>query len=84
MVSRIMTGSNARNRSGRAQSSALREFREQATAVRKDARHLAASAGAVASEKIDPIRQYVSDKPLQSLLIASGVGLVLGFLLRWR
>ncbi len=80
MPSGTMAGSNARNRSARLQSSAMREFRQQATAIKDDARHLAATAGAVASEQADPIRRYVDKNPLQSLLIAGCVGLVLGFI----
>ena len=80
MLSRNVTGTNARRRSGRTTSGAMQDFRAQASAVKKDARHLAESAGTLASAELDPIRQYVAEKPVQSLLIAGGIGLLLGVL----
>ena len=73
-------GSNARNRSARLGSSAMRDFREQAAVVKRDARDLAATVGTAARQQLDPIRQYITGKPLQSLLIAGGIGLLLGLL----
>ncbi len=68
------------HRTNRMHTDAMRAFRQQATLIGKDARQLAETAGAVAREKVDPLRVYVTDKPLQSLLIAGGVGLLLGFI----
>ncbi len=80
MISGTATGSNARNRSARRNGSAMREFREQAAVVKRDARDLAASVGTAARKQLKPIRQYIVGNPLQSLLIAGGIGLLLGLL----
>ncbi len=75
-----MVTSRTRNRNNRMQSAPMQSLKDQAANIRRDAWGLAESAGAVASEQLDPIRQYVADKPLQSLLIATGAGLLLGFI----
>jgi ElaB/YqjD/DUF883 family membrane-anchored ribosome-binding protein len=80
MASETMTGSNARNRSARLHSGAMKEFRERAAVVKRDARDLAATVGTAARQQLDPVRQYIAEKPLQSLLIAGGIGLLLGLL----
>ena len=72
------------NRTDRMHTDAVRAFRQQAALIGKDARELAETAGAVAREQVDPLRDYVVEKPLQSLLIASGVGLLLGFIFARR
>ncbi len=84
MVAPTMTGTNARKRASRTEASALRELRERAVAVKQDARDLAASAGAVAREQFDPIKEYIAQKPLNSVLIAGAIGLCLGFFFRRR
>ncbi len=68
------------NRSNRMHAGTLRTLRRQAATIKHDARNLAKTAGAVAREQLDPVRDYVHDKPVQALLIAGSVGLVLGFL----
>ena len=74
------TPAKIRNRNNHPRSPAMRTLRHQAATVRKDAWDLAGSAGAVAREQFDPVRDYVLEKPIQSLLIAGGVGVILGFL----
>lgn len=54
------------------------ELREQAAIVGRDVRDLAVSAGAAAREQVDPLEEYVREKPLKSMLIAAGVGALLG------
>jgi ElaB/YqjD/DUF883 family membrane-anchored ribosome-binding protein len=76
--------SKNRTRSNRIHSSATREFRDQAAVIRKDAWHLAETAGAVAREQLDPLRASVTEKPFQSLLVAGGLGLFLGLILARR
>ncbi len=79
MASQTTTGSNARNRSAHMHSGAMKEFREQAAVIKRDARDLAATVGTAARRQLDPIREYIVEKPLQSLLIAAGIGLFLGW-----
>jgi ElaB/YqjD/DUF883 family membrane-anchored ribosome-binding protein len=78
------TNVKTRSRANRTYSPAMRALRRQAKTVTHDARGLAESAGAVAREQLDPVKGYVLDKPIQSLLIAAGVGLFLGFLFTRR
>lgn len=54
------------------------DLREQAGVVRDDMRDLARAAGDAAVQQLDPIQEYVRDKPLKSMLIAAGVGAVFG------
>lgn len=75
----ISTRMSARGEN-RSHGSAMKSFRQQAAVMKKDARDLAESAGAVAREQFDPLRTYVNEKPLQSLLIVGGIGLFLGLL----
>ncbi len=61
---------------------AIPELRERMSDVREDVRALASTAGQAAMEQLDPVEDYVRRYPLRSVLIASGVGLVLGIILR--
>ena len=61
---------------------AIPELRERMSDVREDVRALASTAGQAAMEQLDPVEDYVRRYPLRSILIASGVGLVLGIVLR--
>ncbi len=72
----------SRSRSNRtvSGSGAMRKFRRQAAIIKDDAYGLAESAGELAQEQLDPVRHYVTTKPVQSLLIAAGVGLVFGII----
>ncbi|MGE0480435.1 MAG: hypothetical protein AB7Q17_08180 [Phycisphaerae bacterium] len=54
------------------------QLREQAAGLGHDMRELAATAGQVARRQLDPIEEYVQAQPVRSLLIAAGVGAVLG------
>ncbi len=76
----LSTAAKSANRTNRVHSPAIRSFRKQASVLKEDARHLAEAAGAVAGEQIDPMRNYVAERPFQSLLIAGGIGLFLGLL----
>ena len=73
-IRRNRGGRTGYNRSG----PAMRLLRQQAETMTHDARGLAMSAGAVAREQLGPLKEYVIEKPIQSLLIAAGVGVVFG------
>jgi ElaB/YqjD/DUF883 family membrane-anchored ribosome-binding protein len=53
-------------------------LREQALTVGREVRELAATAGAAACAKVDPLAEYVREKPLKALLVAAGVGALCG------
>jgi ElaB/YqjD/DUF883 family membrane-anchored ribosome-binding protein len=80
MVMANTSSTKAGHRTDRVHSTAMRTLRRQAVAIKDDARDLAETAGTVAAQQLDPIRNYVNAKPLQALVIAGGVGLMLGFL----
>ncbi len=92
MAPRITTGSSTRARPARVKSGARHDRREQRAAVKPDVRHRAGGVGAVLrneiAAKINPVRQYVSEKPVRSALAGGGIAviLVLGVVLgrRWR
>ncbi|MCB9854479.1 MAG: DUF883 family protein [Phycisphaerales bacterium] len=54
------------------------DIREQAVAVGEDVRDLARNAGQMALDQMDPIEEYIRTKPVKSVLIAAGVGALLG------
>ena len=84
MVMSTTSTTRARNQTNRLHSSAMRTLRRQAATMKHDASNLAATAGEVAREQLDPVRDYVNNKPVQALLLAGGVGLVLGLIFRRR
>jgi ElaB/YqjD/DUF883 family membrane-anchored ribosome-binding protein len=79
-----MVASTHRHGNSRMNTAAMRTLRQQAANMGKDARGLAESAGALAREQLDPVREYILEKPIQSLLIAGGVGMVLGIIFSRR
>ncbi len=62
--------------------SAMPEIRERMSDVKEDVRALASTAGQAALEQLDPVEDYVRKNPIRALLIAGGVGIVLGMILR--
>ncbi len=56
----------------------LEDIRDQAVAVGEDVRELAHTAGQVALDQMDPIEEYIRTKPVKSVLIAAGIGALLG------
>jgi ElaB/YqjD/DUF883 family membrane-anchored ribosome-binding protein len=75
------------------------EFREKATQVQKDIRELSAAAKDVAAEKVDhwykegrekvvqfeqTLENRIRSHPLQSVMIAAGVGFLAGYLVSRR
>ena len=75
------TRSNSK-RGGRAAASNhhMTELRDQAVSVGEEMRRMASTAGSVARDQLDPLEQYVRTKPIQSLLMAAGVGALLGLI----
>lgn len=63
-------------------SSRIEELREHTAAVGAEISALATTAGALATDQLDPIRNYVKDAPMKSLLIAAGAGALLTLILR--
>ena len=81
--------------SGSSDATARQKLRSQTETVKEDLRELGKITKDVAGEQIEVARKevkemedhllaYVRDKPVKSLLIAGGVGLVLGVLLARR
>lgn len=66
------------NRTKVADHTGMEDIREQAVAVGEDVRELARTAGKAAIDQMDPIEEYVREKPIKSLLIAAGVGALIG------
>lgn len=66
-------------RTGRANNNHVAELRGQAVRMGRDVQGLAATAGAVARDQLDPIESYVQAHPLKSMLIAAGVGALFSF-----
>lgn len=62
----------------RSEGQGRRHLREQASVVREDVRELAYAAGDAAREQLDPLEEYVREKPMKALLIAAGVGALIG------
>lgn len=60
------------------------ELRSQVNAVRRDLRDLASAAGDRVLDQLDPLEKYVLAKPMKSLLLAAGIGAIVGFLFRRR
>lgn len=60
------------------------DLREQVDAVGEDLRKLASTATASALELANPIEEYIQKKPLKSVLIAAGVGALIGIIFRHR
>jgi ElaB/YqjD/DUF883 family membrane-anchored ribosome-binding protein len=58
----------------------LADLRDQAAVVGGDVRELAATAGDVALAQVEPIEDFVRDKPLKSVLIAAGIGALFGLI----
>lgn len=56
----------------------LEDIREQAVAVGADVRELAQTAGRAAMDQMNPVEDYIREKPLKSMLIAAGVGALVG------
>jgi len=59
---------------------AVSELRGHAEAVGRDMQELAAAAGHVARKQLDPLAEYVQAQPVKSLLMAAGVGALLGMI----
>lgn len=56
------------------------DLREQAAVVGRDVRELASVGMDSVCAQLNPVQEYVREKPIQSLLIAAGLGAVFGLL----
>jgi ElaB/YqjD/DUF883 family membrane-anchored ribosome-binding protein len=72
-------GGEGTQRDGR---SGMPEIRERLSDVKEDVRALASTTGQAALQQLDPLEEYVRKNPIRALLIAGGVGIVLGMILR--
>ncbi len=80
-----MTSRNkSHHRSGGGNHKHLHELRGHVDAMRHDLREMASSAGDLAIEQLGPMEEYVRAKPVKSLVIAAGLGAIVGFLFRRR
>jgi ElaB/YqjD/DUF883 family membrane-anchored ribosome-binding protein len=82
LTSRTANTGNSHHRLGQRRQHAQDEFRKQATILAGDARELAASARTTLAVQLDPVREMILERPLRSVLLAGGIGLLLGFILR--
>ncbi len=73
-----------KNRTLNANRNSVKELRNHAEAVGRDVQELASAAGDMARHQLDPLAEYVQAKPVKSLLIAAGVGAMLGLILGRR
>jgi ElaB/YqjD/DUF883 family membrane-anchored ribosome-binding protein len=58
----------------------LADLREEAMSVGEGVKRMAETAGNVARHQLDPLEEYVRAKPIHSLLMAAGVGALLGLI----
>lgn len=57
---------------------------EQFDVLKHDVAELASQAGTAAKHQVKPIEQFVEREPLKAVLLAAGLGCVLGFLFSRR
>jgi ElaB/YqjD/DUF883 family membrane-anchored ribosome-binding protein len=76
--------SRAASLSDRELSDARDRFMSQCSSMRHSMRGVADQARTQLNQGMDVTSDYVKDKPLQSVAIAAGVGLVIGALMRGR
>lgn len=75
-TSRKSTGGNHKHNAA--------ELRSQMNTIGRDMRGLAAAAGDAAVHQLDPLEDYIRTKPIKTLLMAAGIGAIVGFLFRRR
>ena len=56
------------------------ELRDGVNKIGEGVRELTLTAGSAAKAQVDPIGDYVREYPLQSVLIAAGVGAIFGMI----
>ena len=71
-----------RNGHAHASHNHTRELRQHAAAIGDNVRGMVEVAGAATTDQLDPVQVYVREKPLRSILMAAGVGVLLGLWLR--
>lgn len=79
------TKSSSRKRSAPASSNnGATALSEQVEILKDDVAKLASAAGVTAKHQFDPVADYITKEPLKAVLVAAGVGCVLGFLFSRR
>jgi ElaB/YqjD/DUF883 family membrane-anchored ribosome-binding protein len=58
----------------------VQELREQAAVVGEGLTGLASTAGAAATDQLAPVEEYIKENPVRAVLIAAGVGALLGLI----
>ncbi|MBL8880181.1 MAG: hypothetical protein JNG88_13770 [Phycisphaerales bacterium] len=62
----------------------IEAVRDQAVTVGEDVRDLAQMAGKAVLDQMNPLEEYVRERPLRALLMAAGAGALIGFLMLRR
>ncbi len=77
-----MPGDGKHRRSSRIASEAhLEEIRDEAANMGESLRAIAGSLAGASGELLDPVQDYVREKPLKSVMIALGAGALIGLLM---
>lgn len=63
-------------------SARLNDVKEQAAVVGEDLRELSSTVGRAATRQLDPLVEYVDENPVKAMLMAVGVGVLIGMFLR--
>ena len=79
MIARTRTNSQARSSDRHAQPDP-----NLAQVLKRDAQEVAASVGALASDQLEPVRDFLLKRPIQSLLLAAGAGVIVGIVMGRR
>lgn len=69
-----------RNRRSQINHNYTAELRDGVNKIGEGVREITMTAGSAAKAQVDPLGDYVRSNPVQSVLIAAGVGAVLGLL----
>ena len=60
----------------------MNEVKQQAAVVGEDIRELTNSVGKMATRQLDPIVEYVDENPVKAVLMAVGIGVLIGMFLK--
>ena len=60
----------------------MNEVKQQAQAVGEDIRELTSSVGRAATQQLDPLIEYVDENPVKAVLMAVGIGVLIGMFLK--
>ena len=60
----------------------MNEVKQQASVVGEDIRELTNTVGRAASRQLDPIVEYVDENPVKAVMMAVGIGVLIGMFLK--